>query len=180
MNIEELLLSDRNRIYITSIINSLQPTEHESATKCLVYMSYPSSQTLNIIMNALTYEISNSEKNTIFRGNSVASKLFKFYSRIVGLPYLFDVLAKYVQQIEEISRRKEQNEGGDMGILDVALEVDDEKGDNLDVESNSMQLQYICTKILNAIFKSIPTIPKEFKIIFADIREKIKITYGRR
>jgi len=59
---EELLLSDRNRIYITSIINSLQPTEHESATKCLVYMSYPSSQTLNIIMNALTYEISNSEK----------------------------------------------------------------------------------------------------------------------
>jgi len=108
----------------------------------------------------------------------MSSKIFKFYSRIIGLPYLYDVLAKYVQQIEEISRRKEDNENGEMGILDVDIEVDTQKGEGVDADSNSMQLQFICSRILSSIFKSVAQIPKEFKLIFISIRQAINEKFG--
>jgi len=45
-------------------------------------------------------EISNCKQfETIFRGNSLTTKLFKFYSKIVGLPYLFHTLASNIFEI---------------------------------------------------------------------------------
>jgi len=142
-------------------------------------MSYPGNGTLNLLIHTLNLEIQNSvTANTIFRGNSIASKIFKFYSRIIGLSYLYDILAKYVQQIEEISKRKEQNEG-DMGILDLDVEVDTKNmEEGKDVESNSMQLQFICSRILGSIYKSAANIPKEFKMIFISIQEAIYKKFG--
>lgn len=43
-------------------------------------------------------------EETIFRQNSIVTRMFKYYSRMVGTEYLFHTLARYVAEIEASSR----------------------------------------------------------------------------
>lgn len=52
------------------------------------------SEALDLILHLITEEVSRSaETNTLFRANSNATKCFKTYVKLVGLPYLFRTLA---------------------------------------------------------------------------------------
>jgi len=58
--------------------------------------------------------------------------------------------------------------------MEVNVELDTNKGTDAEaLEANAYQLQYICNRILNAIFKSKDAIPYEFRKLFSQIKEEI-------
>jgi len=114
--------------------------------------------------------------NTIFRGNSLASKMFKTYSRLTSVPYLFKTIAQFIQPLEALQNKAKSKKSDkvDMDLMEVNIELDANKGANAEaIEANAYQLQYICNRILNAIFKSKDSIPYEFKKLFCLIKEEI-------
>ncbi len=38
---------------------------------------------------------------TLFRSNSMVSKMFKFYSRLIGLPYLYETIGPEISELIE-------------------------------------------------------------------------------
>jgi len=63
--------------------------------------------------------------------------------------------------------------------MEVNLEIDENKGANAEAqEANAYQLQYVCNRILSAIFKSRDQIPYEFLQIFSQIKEEINNKFG--
>lgn len=47
------------------------------------------------------------EENTLFRIDNMASKMFKFYSKIVGIHYLFQSLARVINELDLVVSEKE-------------------------------------------------------------------------
>ena len=81
--------------------------------------------------------------------------MFKTWSRIIGSPYLFDTLGKYVQQLQKISETE-------LGAYGMELEMDENRAEEegADLESNSMQLKFVVNKFLLAIFNSVEEMPQ--------------------
>jgi hypothetical protein len=90
----------------------------------------------------------------------MASKWFKYYSKIVGIKYLFITLARFIVELDKISESsmKAQQRGRSLqsgrSLLSMEMEVDPDKyGDNAftDSEANVYQLILTCQKIFTAI-----------------------------
>ncbi len=66
-------------------------------------------------------------ENTIFRTDNMASKMFKFYSKVVGIKYLFDMLARVINELEAITKEpeadKETARRSGVSMLNVDMEV---------------------------------------------------------
>jgi len=146
-----------------------------------VYLLEADGSTLDYFLYVIGLEIeASSTPNTIFRGNSLASKMFKTYCRMTAVPYLFDTIAQFIQPLEQLQQRQQNATKGDgkveMDLLDVNIEVDNAKGSDGavgDVEANSLQLELLCNRILNALLKSTDRMPAEFRKIFSFVRTKI-------
>jgi hypothetical protein len=48
------------------------------------------------------------DPNTMLRQNTIASKMFKFYSKLVGTRYLFFTLARVVNELNTLAAPKEK------------------------------------------------------------------------
>jgi len=169
--LEESIVRDRTKTIFTAIINSLQATEYDLISKNLVYILHSNNCTLEFLNHNMTTEISQCDvPETIFRGNSIASRMFKTYSRLIGLPFLFDILARYIQQLEALNGNKENLHP----IMNINVEVDENKVDNQDLETNSLQLQFVCNKILTSIISSSNQIPREFRVVFDHVKTEVE------
>lgn len=74
--------------------------------------------------------------NTIFRGNNLASKMFTTYARLTGLKYLFDTLARNLNQVIIYSKRKNIKADDDVELIDFQVEIDENK---IDANSNVLK-----------------------------------------
>lgn len=103
--------------------------------------------------------------------------MFKQWSKMHGMRYLFDNLAVFTQQIEAANI-------SDTGIdlLQLDIEVDENKADGeVDIESNAYKLQFVTTKVFSAILSSAESIPRfvemtyltfrDFRIMFSTVNE---------
>jgi hypothetical protein len=74
--------------------------------------------------------------------------------------------------------KSKKKDAVEMDLMDVNIELDASKANNEEnIEANSYQLQYICNRMLSAIFKSKEEVPLEFKVIFSLIKEEINIKF---
>ncbi len=48
-------------------------------------------------------------ENELFRKDTMSSKLFKYYSKIVGVPYIFHTLARVIKELEIVTRSTVRN-----------------------------------------------------------------------
>jgi len=126
-----------------------------------------------------------SQLSTIFRGNQMASYGFKVYARIIGLPYLFHTIGYFIRQLAMIGNRKVGDERksiskkNTLDLIDIDIEVDTNKLEDKELlEENKMQMIFICTKILNAIYKSLDEIPPQLRMLFKSIRDNIEEKFG--
>jgi len=117
----------------------------------------------------------------------MASKMFKTYSRMLGLPYVFKTIALFVRQLEALGRRKEaqtdldDDRGVTLDLLNVDIEVDPKNLENLNEEElaqHGMQLKLIISKILRAIYGSIDEIPPQIRYLFNVISQVINEKFG--
>jgi len=140
-----------------------------------------------MIQTCIRYEVASClSENTLFRNNSVASKMYKFFSRIVGIKYLFNCIARVIMELEILGRRQaaatESAADGtsprnvDVSLLSMTMELDQTKvlEDDIDTETNLLQLQLICQKMLNVLIKtSVQNLPSSFRKIFIEIDNSV-------
>jgi len=94
---------------------------------------------------------------TLFRSNSMVSKMFKFYSRLIGLPYLYTTIGPELNELIE---------------EELGLEVDPEKmEEGTDLDEMRWTLMAQSQKILKTILASDVDCPPQFRQLFAHIRK---------
>jgi len=174
--LEETLIAE-SKNFFNSFVSTISPNDQDIVAKNLIYITQSNGVTSEFLKYIIKIEIQNCKTaETIFRENSIASKMFKTWSKIIGSEYLFYTLGKYIQQLEAIAANKDNLNST---IVDINIEVDQDKtNDEIDLETNSFQLQFVCNKIFSAILKSTEEIPKDFFEIFSTINVEIENLFG--
>lgn len=127
------------------------------------------------------------DRGTLFRANTISSKAFKFFARMLGLPYLFTTLARPLydlhkqlkdeeqlqEEIEEV-RKAEGSIGAEIFVM-TNIEVTfselrksstfhqinpDNMVEGMDESLNILELQIKCQKFLAQITLSYPHLPQ--------------------
>eukprot|EP01130_Rhizamoeba_saxonica_P004176 TRINITY_DN1716_c0_g1_i1.p1 TRINITY_DN1716_c0_g1~~TRINITY_DN1716_c0_g1_i1.p1 ORF type:complete len:958 (-),score=212.57 TRINITY_DN1716_c0_g1_i1:38-2716(-) len=172
-----------SRPVLDGLLSTLGSGDLDRAAKALIHLSLAHSLGLEILLDVIDQEIEYCvHANTIFRGNSLASKMFKTYSRVIGGSYLFKTLAKMIAQLSAmVDRDKNDEDGIDLMAMDIELDGDkmvDTNFDEMEFESNMITLQMICQKILAAISKNKSIMPPEFFTIFQRVFRNIDEKFG--
>ena len=80
--LEEILLN-RDKTFLSTIFAVTAPTETDPVAKACVYLAHSRGSAAELIQFFATQEVmSSATENTLFRMNSVSSKMFKFYSKL--------------------------------------------------------------------------------------------------
>ena len=164
------------------------PTEEDIIAKSMLYVAQSHGMSVGMINALVKGEIARCrEENTIFRSNSVASKSFKFYSRVVGIHYLWKCMARVIYELEVLGNRanrdqKKNEASSSTSLLRMTMEVDMERYNDttgaqhsdIDSEVNVLQLKLTCQKLFSVLVKNgVSDIPAEFRQIFVEIDSEI-------
>jgi len=156
--LETLLQEDMKAAF--AISEMTQITEADKIAKALVVVYQDHNRAINLLEAFIDQEVETSESaGTLFRSNSMVSKMFKFYSRLIGLPYL------YVTVGPEISKLIEE---------ELGLEVDPEKmEEGKDLDEMRWSLMSQSQKILKQIMVSENDCPSQFRELFAHLKTSV-------
>jgi len=150
-------LVDDAALSVAFVISSItQITEADKIAKALVVVFQDNNKVLNLLESFISEEVRTTESaGTLFRANSMVSKMFKFYSRLIGLPYLYITI------------------GPELGKLieeELGLEVDPEKmEEGKDLDEARWALMSQSQKILKQILVSDDKCPPQFRTLFQHI-----------
>lgn len=161
-------------------------TEQDMLAKGLVFVACANDCAPKMIRTIIRAEVATcKEENTLFRSNSVASKMYKFYSRIVGIKYLYHCIARVILELEVLGKKQQQamnnpkntaETENEVSLLAVSMELDTEHdlADDVDTDTNLLQLQLICQKIMTVLVKtSLKNIPAPLREIFVEIDHSV-------
>lgn len=100
-----LLLADQDFRLLLVINKITAPTEQDIVSKSLVGFYTYHSNCKNILQTFAAVEIQAClQENTIFRNNSIASRMFKYYSKVLGIPFLFHTLARFIVELNTLAQ----------------------------------------------------------------------------
>ncbi|XP_019859524.1 PREDICTED: ras GTPase-activating protein 3-like [Amphimedon queenslandica] len=124
---------------------------------CIVNLFLQLNKFEELAHRLITVEVtSTSDPNTLFRGNSVASKVIDEFMKVVGQTYLHRTLQPCIDEIFEVKR---------------SCEIDQSKlseGENIDL--NMTNLLFFVEKLMSAITSSARSCPSVMKRIFHLLR----------
>ncbi len=202
--LEEILLN-RDKTFLSTIFAVTAPTETDPVAKACVYLAHSRGSAAELIQFFATQEVMSSlTENTLFRMNSVSSKMFKFYSKlgkyfssgilstwsdtfVVGTKYLYFTLALVINELNTMAQKATEeaeklNDDDDKkaSLLNFEMEVDPTKikDANIDIDQNVFQLAAACQKIFSVIKTGSDKVPMEFRQIFQRISYSIMDKYG--
>eukprot|EP01130_Rhizamoeba_saxonica_P015853 TRINITY_DN7193_c0_g1_i1.p1 TRINITY_DN7193_c0_g1~~TRINITY_DN7193_c0_g1_i1.p1 ORF type:complete len:1667 (+),score=361.12 TRINITY_DN7193_c0_g1_i1:509-5509(+) len=170
-------LFNPDSVIFNAFVSVLTSGDMDRASKNLIYLLESYQCTMPFLIKVIAGEIDYCEHpNTIFRGNSLASKMFKTYSRLHGLEYLFHKLAFHITELEMYTIKKmhinEQGEGRLNPLLNREFEVDENKLDAdsfKDLKSNYYALQKECYSIFSKVVNNEQDVPQSFKMVFTQV-----------
>jgi len=180
--IEQLIINDGIGMDVLWEVTKIMPlTDSDNFAKALVYAFARHDKALSLIMHFIQREVAENEDgpDTLFRANSYATKAFKFYSKMIGLPYLFRTIAVLLQgmlrELEDQEENAKTESESDVKLFKVQYELDPEKMDESGDENiNVLMLQLTCQKFLVQILRSAPNCPGEFKQLCAHIKSVVQ------
>jgi len=157
--LEQLLLANDLKL-ATAISNITQITEADKIAKAMVIVFHDNNKALTLLQQFIDEEVKTTESaGTLFRSNSMVSKMFKFYSRLLGLPYLYVTIGP---EIDELI-------GAQLG-----LEVDPEKmTEGTDLDEMRWMLMAQSQKILKQVLNSWDDCPTQFRSLFAHLKHVV-------
>jgi hypothetical protein len=159
----EKLLSDAK--FVQCLASVTNASESNDFAKYAVYIHATQGSALKLVLDFIDHEIATSDELTIFRANSIACKIFKAYSRLIGLRYIWKMFAGPLAHLQ-----KESNES--------EMEVDPERiEEGADEMANKWQLMLTAQKIFTAIERSLEYIPIELSMICHHLKEKVKAKF---
>jgi len=155
--LEELLIDDNLELAAT-ISKITQITEADKIAKAMVVIFQENDKVLHLLQAFIGEEVNTTESaGTLFRSNSMVSKMFKFYSRLIGLPYLYETIGPEINELIE---------------EELGLEVDPEKmEEGTDLDEMRWTLMAQSQKILKSILNSVDKCPPQFRVLFSHIKK---------
>lgn len=160
----ELLVNDPEMKLALEIGELTLITEADTISKAMIIVFENAKKTLDMLKFYIEQEVINTENPaTLFRANSIVSKMFKFYSRLIGLPYLYNTIGKTITQLN---------------FENLGIEVDPEKmveGEDLNEMRWTLMAQ--SQKILKHILKSGKDCPPQFRHLCWQLKESVSEKY---
>jgi len=183
--IEQLIINDSIGMEVLWQVTKIMPlTDSDNFAKALVYAFARHDKALSLIMYFIKREVDETEDDpdTLFRANSYATKAFKFYSKMIGLQYLFRTIAVLLQgmlrDLEDQEENVKADKDNDIVAINPTGEIDPSKIDETSDENiNVLMLQLTCQKFLVQILRSAPNCPGEFKQLCAHIKSVVQDKY---
>ena len=123
INTLQLLLDPHMRL-LGAICDTTSVTEADKVAKSLIYVFQKHTKALPAMMYRTTIEIQLAEsENTLFRGNSMASKMFNTYCKMVGLEYLWQTLGLIMYELSALSKSDKQDQHSIMHTSSMEVRI---------------------------------------------------------
>ena len=157
----------------------------DDTVKAVLYAYYRQGCGRELLKLFISGEVARSQRpETLFRQNSPATVMFKHWSKIVGLDYLFacfsDVLKGLIQH--EVDAANDRKSDISLQLFNDTCEVDPTRiQDDEDVDQllavNAIQLSLTVQRFATQIYRSVTKIPYEIKDICLHIYTTIEAAY---
>ncbi|XP_072034910.1 rasGAP-activating-like protein 1 isoform X2 [Amphiura filiformis] len=122
-----------------------------------------------VIQQELKYT---SDVNTLFRGNSLATKSFDQFMKVVGMPYLHETLKPVVDQIYE-EKKMVELDPQKMDRLKRKVSVKKQSDSQL-LESSTATITNYLASIVNCILMSVDRCPPVMRMAFRQLRQRVQ------
>ena len=175
--------------WAVALLTQALPTEEDSVCRALVYAFEYNGEGLQFVLSLIGHEVGTSSQETLFRSNSYATKCFKTYARMVGLPYLFRTLYPLMGRLVKEEQRRQAGvrlegrtanfDGVETLTSSSNFELDvsrvEEPIDNQDefVETNALEIQLACELFFSNLRKTVKYCPEEFKKICNVLKTRV-------
>jgi len=181
----ELLALLQDPQVCAALCKATSSTEADKFTGAMVYVNATNGHCLDLLMELVDQEVESVPNTTqLFRGNSLATKAFRAYSRMVGLNYLWMTLSRFMHELNHLSNAKEgkkdddgqQHADGNEGvsILSTEFEVDPSKlAAGADEESQSYMLSQRARQLVLCIINSTQYLPPELRSFAVKLTARI-------
>eukprot|EP00002_Diphylleia_rotans_P008478 TRINITY_DN1834_c0_g2_i3.p1 TRINITY_DN1834_c0_g2~~TRINITY_DN1834_c0_g2_i3.p1 ORF type:complete len:2567 (-),score=480.65 TRINITY_DN1834_c0_g2_i3:159-7859(-) len=154
------MLLDETLTAVLGLIEVIPITDADRVAQLLVHLFENNGQTARLLKAAIDWEVKKTvSPTTLFRTNSVASKMIGVYSRLIGTQYLKHTLQNIIVSICSDA---------------TSYEVDPDKvGQGEDAAVNIPRLASRCQEILDRILKSIDSCPISLRDIYRHLRASV-------
>lgn len=141
-------------------------SEQEVVLESLIHILDAHKMTLPIIKLGITREVEKTKQaSTLFRGNTMATKLMTAFTKMTGRVYITNTLKPCMDAFADMLKQ-----GGS-----VDVNPDDVGPDQ--AAKNIETLLKSCTNFLTAILESISKCPVPFRVMAAHLREEVSKSY---
>ena len=190
--IEETIVHDPENgfAFALHVAGCAQSADAENVCKALLYAYEEHGLGLALVKAMISHEVAMATNATVlFRANTPATFLFKHYSKMVGLSYLFGVLSGPLKTIIQKAMDDEATEKqvqANKAMVDLMLmpdtyevdptrleKVDDGDFENEQLSIGSLQLRLMAAKFLSCIFKSAASAPEGLRNVCAHISTEV-------
>eukprot|EP01091_Cochliopodium_minus_P016554 TRINITY_DN6247_c0_g2_i1.p1 TRINITY_DN6247_c0_g2~~TRINITY_DN6247_c0_g2_i1.p1 ORF type:complete len:873 (-),score=246.05 TRINITY_DN6247_c0_g2_i1:33-2591(-) len=155
-----------SKIFLSSIREAIKLKNFERMIPSFIKIFNHKGSSLSVIHHFIEDEIKNSQSlGTLFRGNSLASKLLKDYIPTISKDYLSQILLDFIKKI--VSENK-------------SMEIDPLKEENkvINVEENLKDLCKVTDELLTRIVDSAPNFPLPLRSICNCLSSAVSLKYG--
>jgi hypothetical protein len=189
--LEDVVMS-RDRTFVQALAKVTTATELDVIGRSLIYVSHANGRSAEMLQFFCNETVrAAASENTIFRADNLATKMFKFYSKLVGSRYLYYTLVKLILELNTVAEdeRKRQADRKELtlevensvSILNIEMEVDPTHLDptkNIDTDASSLQLALFCQKVFTAIRTNTDRVPPELRNVFMKLDDIINERFG--
>ncbi|EDV22626.1 uncharacterized protein TRIADDRAFT_59057 [Trichoplax adhaerens] len=153
INLFMTTLKDSKLPLVLALINGVSHSQLDELCQALIPLSEAKSELDTLLLNVFGREVTSSDDvNTLFRGNTVASKMMTFCCNTFGKEYLVSIIDKVLDYICSSDR------------VDHSYEVDPTRiNGEENVETNSVNLINLAKNVLNIILSSAHMLPSQLK-----------------
>jgi len=168
-----------------ALCKATSSTEADKFTGAMVYVYATNGHCIDLLMSLVDQEVESVPNTTqLFRGNSLATKAFRAYSRMVGLNYLWMSLARFMHELNHLAKSKDGKKDDErqvntdsneqVSILSTEFEVDPSKlASGADEESQSYMLSQRARQLVLCITNSTQYLPPELRSFAAKLKTRV-------
>jgi GTPase-activator protein for Ras-like GTPase len=156
--------------------------DRDYLAKAMAYVVGP-EHCLGLLVRLAEEEVEKSQgETTLFRTDCMTSKVWKAYTQMIGMEYLYDTLARFVNELNNATAEDDTTAGGRessaASLMSMSTEIDPTRmGEDDDESINKLQLSLVCQKAFHQIRQSVELVPPTFVAFFSLLRRKVEEKY---
>jgi len=166
------------------VVSITPATEIDKVAKSLTYIYHTNDKMLFALSYVTKSELAATKQEaTILRTNSLSTKMFAIWSKILGLDYLWATFSLIINELDVMCGGGKESAfetfDGQVSIMEFSsMELDPSKASSDDdFEPNRLQLQLVTQQVFKAVMVSESKVPGEFKTFFRQLALDINGMY---